>query len=189
LLNLILQWTLAHALGGAIVGFLESWRFQFMATLVFTGPIIGVCQWWLLRRILHPGRWWIFTTAIAWFLAMFVAIAGSLWLTPIVADLHERFGLWEVFWLNLVNGTVEMAVVGTVQWSMLFFQGWNGGFWILASALGGMLMGASGASLCAEICQALPSPLGGTLANAGAWAAYGVVTGGLLTWRSWNRRF
>jgi hypothetical protein len=189
LLNLILQWMLLNALGGAIVGFLEAWRFQFMATLVFTGPVIGVCQWWLLRRFLRPGRWWMFATAIGWWLAVSISISLNQVITPVVTTLYETFGLWEVFWLNTANGTLELAILGAVQWLVLFFTGWNGGFWIPASALGGLLMGATGAALCAEVCDALPSGFGLAIAEAGAWAAYGLVTGSLLTWRSWNRRY
>ena len=176
----VVWWAIANGIGGGLVNYLEANGFEFMATLVLTGPIVGVCQWLVLRRYLQRVRWWAVVSAIAWVLAVQVSILGSGFLTPIIDGLYRQFGLWEVFWVNLVNGFVWLGIFGTVQWFLLARQGWNPLPWLAATFLGGMVWGGTGAALCNAICGAIAGGFGSTLVGVAAWGVYGIITGLVL---------
>lgn len=179
-LRLLLWWALANGLGGAIAGFLEARHFQFLATLVLTGPILGICQWLVLRRYLGKVRWWPIATTLGWLLAMPIRIGARDILNPIINYLYTVGGLWEVFWLNVVNTPVTLAVLALVQWLVLRPRGLNAGWWVLASAVGGILNGAIGATTCAKVCSMLAVGVGLGISQGLGWLAYGVVTGVVL---------
>ncbi|HEY9818928.1 MAG TPA: hypothetical protein V6D20_24430 [Candidatus Obscuribacterales bacterium] len=176
-------WVGANFLGGFVVGLLENNGLQFMATLVLTGAIVGTAQWLVLKS--QGGfRWWPLASALGWIVSTLGVIALSGVYQSVAVLLWQAFGLWEVFWLNLVRE--PLVVMG-----MALAQGWilqqHGRFptgqvvptpwsWLLVSLLGGALQGAGSAALCALLCQSLPSLLVG-LVNGLGWAAYGLTTG------------
>ncbi|HSM80887.1 MAG TPA: hypothetical protein VLS96_04335 [Nodosilinea sp.] len=176
-------WVGANLVGGFVIGLLESNGLQFMATLVLTGAVVGTAQWLVLKP--QGGfRWWPLASALGWIVStLAVASLGGVY-QPVANLLWQTFGLWEVFWLNLVRA--PLAVVG-----MALAQGWllqrHGRFaagqaaptlwgWLGVSVLGAALQGAVSATLCALLCAVLPSLLVG-LVNGLGWAAYGLVTG------------
>ena len=179
-LKLLLWWALANGLGGAIVGFLEAWRFQFLATFVLTGPILGICQWLVLRRYLGKVRWWPIATTFGWLLAMQIRIGAGDLLDPIINFLYAVGGLWEVFWLNVVKTPVTLAVLAVVQWLVLRPRGPHVGLWVFASVVGGVFNGAIGATMCAKVCSLLAVGVGLGISQGLGWLAYGVVTGVVL---------
>lgn len=179
-LKLLLWWALANGLGGAIVGFLEARHFQFLATLVLTGPILGICQWLVLGRYLGKVRWWAMATTFGWLLAIQISIRARDLLDPTIDFLYAVGGLWEVFWLNVVNTAVRLAVLAVVQWLVLRPRGPNAGLWVLASAVGGVFNGAIGATICAKVCSLLAVGVGLGISQGLGWLAYGIVTGLVL---------
>ena len=185
-----LWWTLASALGGATVGALEEGGFQFFATLVLTGPVIGVVQWLVIRRYIRAVGWWVVASTVGWYIGVNFRFLLVGILNPLIQSLWQKFGLWEVFWLNTVKEPVTLTVYGASQWLMLRRSLSRAGWWILASAVGGIVKGAVEATVCAVACQPIAASVrngqGGVMAAAlsygAGWAGYGVVTGLVLMW-------
>ncbi len=168
-------WVGANFLGGFVVGLLENNGLQFMATLVLTGAIVGTAQWLVLKP--QGGfRWWPLASALGWIVSTLAVTAlGGVY--QAVADLlWQSFGLWEVFWLNLVRAPLAIAGMALAQGWILQRHGRLPWGWLLVSLLGGALQGAVGAALCALLCPILPSLLVGLVHGLG-WAAYGLATG------------
>ncbi|NEP18279.1 MAG: hypothetical protein F6J97_15470 [Leptolyngbya sp. SIO4C1] len=175
-------WIAANLLGGFFVGLLENNGLQFMATLILTGAIVGSLQWWVLRQTESGLRWWPLVSALGWIASTFLMIFSQGLYSPVVNFLWQQFGLWEVFWLNLVTGPISILGMALAQGYLLSRRGRFIGPWLLASLLGGAAYGMVSASLCAAVCQALPTALVG-LVNGAGWAAYGLFTGAALLWR------
>ncbi|MFQ4140969.1 hypothetical protein [Chlorogloeopsis sp. ULAP02] len=184
--KMLLWWILANAIGGAVVGALEESGFQFLATLILTGPILGVAQWFVLRRYLRYGYWWILASTFGWLLGIQVRIAAGRILDPIVEMLLAVGEFGEVFWLNIVKEPVTVGGLGIAQWLILRHYSNQAGWWIFASILGGCVKGAISSAVCAAICQTLTMKLNAGIASAIAystgWAGSGLVTGIMLVW-------
>ncbi len=186
------QWTLAHAIGGGIVGALEGGQFQFFATLVLTGCILGIAQWLVLRREIRQASGWILASTLGWWLGVNLRIGSSGVLDPIVNWLFSTGALWETFWLNLVKQPVTAIALGGAQWLVLRRQFPRAGWWIVGSAVGGAVNGAFSAVLCAAACQPVSRFGGAVLSTAMTygvgWAGAGAVTGLVLMWLRQNRQ-
>lgn len=176
-----LTWSLANALGGAIVGALEASYFQFAATLLLTGPILGTAQWLVLRNILPRTGWWALASTLGWFVGIQVQIASNRLLDPLVAQLTSTGLAWEVFWLNLLKEPVVAAVLGSAQVWVLRRYVARAKVWILIAAIAGAVNGAVSATVCLVACQPVSAIAGGVAATAitmaAGWGAFGVVTG------------
>jgi hypothetical protein len=190
--KLLLWWVLANAVGGAIVGALEEGEFQFFATLVLTGPILGVAQWLVLRRYIRHTNWWVIASILGWYLGFPVTLVTREILNPILLEMLLAVSkLWEVFWLNAVNQLVTFTVLGVAQWLVLrqhLQQAW---WWILASSVGGFVNGAMSAAVCAAACQTIAmkvnAQMAGAIAHGSGWTGSGLVTGIMLVWLLPNR--
>ena len=176
-------WVGANLVGGFVIGLLENNGLQFVATLALTGAVVGTAQWSVLKS--RGGwRWWPLASALGWIVStLAVAGLGGVY-QPVAALLWQTFGLWEVFWLNLVREPLAVAGMALAQgwlWQRRdrFLSGqaaptaWG---WLGVSLLGAALQGAVSAALCAALCPILPRLLVG-LVNGLGWAAYGLVTG------------
>ncbi|MGF1497003.1 MAG: hypothetical protein ACFB8W_09300 [Elainellaceae cyanobacterium] len=176
-------WTLANLVGGFIAGFLENNGLQFAATLMLTGAIVGILQWLVLRLAMRQVRWWGLASALGWVGGSQVMIFGSPLYRPVVDFLWSTFGLWEVFWLNLVTGPTPVLGMAIAQVWILSrntqFSGRFLGSWIFVSAVAGVAQGGVSAAVCAAYCPILSASLVG-LVNGLGWAAYGIVTGLVL---------
>lgn len=150
-----------------------------MATLSLTGAITGSLQWLVLRDMGRPFRWWPVTSAVGWIASILTVSLGQDFYGPVVDALWDQFGLWEVFWLNLVRAPLWVLGMATAQSLILSRQLRVKGMWLIASLLGAALQGMVSAALCASIGQTLPSTLVGTVDGLG-WAAYGIITGIVL---------
>lgn len=112
--KLLLWWVLANAVGGAIVGALEEGGFQFFATLVLTGPILGVAQWLVLRRYIRHTNWWVIASILGWYLGFPVTLVTREILNPILLEMLLAVSKpWEVFWLNAVNSVSHFHCIGS----------------------------------------------------------------------------
>lgn len=165
---------MANLAGGFIVGFLENNGLQFMATLVLTGAIVGTMQWFVLR---NWGRFrgWPLASSIGWIISTVLNRLINSLTEPLANFLWHQAGLWEVFWINLINQPLWILGMAIAQSVFLARRG-AVGLWILASLIGAAANGAVSASLCAVWCQELPTALVG-IVNGLGWATYGVVTG------------
>lgn len=179
--SLWLWWTLATTIAGAIVGALEASGFQFIATIFFTGMLIGAAQWLVLRQYIPKAFWWIVVSALGWTFGLLL-VSSNITLDPLIQFLNT-LGLWYVFWMNLVKQPIVLTIFGTAQFPILrrFFH--KAHWWILVSALGGALAGA-GSSTVAYIFQLglLPAPFLTALSYGTGWLGYGIVTGICLQW-------
>jgi hypothetical protein len=101
--RLWLWWILASAASGAVVGALEEGGFQFFATLVLTGPLIGVAQWLVMRRYIRAAGWWVVASTLGWWIGINLRFLLVGILNPLIQSLWQEFGLWEVFWINTVR--------------------------------------------------------------------------------------
>jgi hypothetical protein len=180
--RLWLWWTLATTIAGAIVGALESSGFELVATMFFTGLLIGAAQWLVLRQYIPKAFWWIVVSAPGW---TFGLVLGSYYINlfnPLIQFLNT-LGAWYVFWMNLVIQPIVMAILGAAQFPILrrFVRKAHG--WILVSALGGALEGASGSTV-SYILQPglLPAAFSTALVYGSGWLGYGIVTGICLQW-------
>jgi len=173
-----------------MVGALEEGGLQFFATLVLSGPILGIAQWFVLRYELRGAGAWVLLSTVGWLVGTNLRLLLKGTLNLLVRSLLAIAGLWEVFWLNTVNEPVTLAVLGVAQWLMLRrYQG--AGWWIVASAAGGVVKGAVSSTVCALACQAVAlgikngqagSMVAAALSSGAGWAGYGAVTGIMLVW-------
>jgi hypothetical protein len=161
--------------GGFIAGFLENNGLQFMAPLVLTGAIVGTSQWLVLRHW-SGFRWWPLASAIGWIISTLINSLSYPLTNPVVQFLGEHVGLWEVFWLNVIDQPLWILGMAIAQALVLRQRGRPAKLWMLASLVGAALQGAISASLCAAFCQVLPVWLVG-IVNGLGWATYGLVTG------------
>ena len=159
--------------------------------LVLRGFIIGAAQWLVLRhyfgeRLGRSALWWIPATGAGMVLSTVVLLLPPIHgtLSNFYAALYQQFGLWEVFWINLLQEGLLWGLVGVLQWLVL--RRWIGaGLWIGLSILGGALMGMTAAATCYMACGAQIGPwnTGVILPDAAAWGVFGTVTGYGL-WRA-----
>jgi hypothetical protein len=176
-----ITWIVANALGGLLVGTLEAGGLQFAATLVLSGPILGAVQWLVLKRALRIGPIWILGSTVGWLAGTALSMAASPLVAPLVAALLNSFGQWEVLWLNAINQTLILTVLGLAHWAMLRQRIPGAGWWIVASALAGLAQGTAQASFCAAACEPITTSLGSMVATgltySIGWMAYSIVTG------------
>lgn len=179
--SLWLWWTLATTIAGAIVGALEASGFQFIATIFFTGMLIGAAQWLVLRQYIPKAFWWIVVSALGWTFGLLL-VSPNVTLDPLIQFLN-MLGLWYVFWMNLVKQLIVLAILGATQFPILRRFVRKAHWWILVSAFGGALAGA-GSSTVAYILHPglLPAPFSTALAYGSGWLGYGIVTGICLQW-------
>ncbi|MBD1848795.1 hypothetical protein H6F87_02020 [Cyanobacteria bacterium FACHB-502] len=188
MLPTLLQWLLLHTLAGLTIGALEASQFQFMATLIFSGLLVGVAQWFVLRHVLRKAFRWIWVSAIGWLIGVQLMIWLGGWLDLIVAHLTQLGG-GEVFWLNVVKQPIALLGMGTAQ-SLLLPSLWRRTGekarcrWIVASGIAGAIQGGSSALFCATFCPAFTGQLGTILTTAivygVGWFSYSAIVAFLL---------
>lgn len=179
--RLWLWWTLATTIAGAIVGALEASGFQLVATIFFTGLLIGAAQWLVLRQYILKAFWWIVVSTLGWTFGL-VLVAPNETFDPLIPFL-VTLGIWRVFGMRLVTQPIVLAIFGAAQFPILNRFVRKAHWWILVSALGGVLEGAT-SSTVAYILQPglLPAPLPTALSYGAGWLGYGIVTGICLQW-------
>jgi hypothetical protein len=178
--RLWLWWTLATTIAGAITGALEASGFQFIATIFFTGMLIGAAQWLVLRQYIPKAFWWIVVSTLGWTFGL-VLVAPNETFDPLIQFL-STLGLWYVFWMNLVKHSIVLAIFGAAQFPILRRFVRKAHWWILVSALGGALDGASGSTVAYILPGLLPVPFTTALSYGAGWLGYGIVTGICLQW-------
>ncbi|MEO1377342.1 MAG: hypothetical protein AAFW70_24285 [Cyanobacteria bacterium J06635_10] len=178
-----LTWLLATGAGGAFIGYMAL-PTDFFWELIASGFVVGIFQWVILRRYINSAIWWIPLSGFGWILGTYLLIFTNGILKPLVELLTSVGGLWEVFWLNVTSQPINFTVFGFAQWLVLRRHFRHAGYWILASALSGIVSGAVGSYVCAVACQIG----GGTISNAARWAASGAITGIVLVWLVENHR-
>jgi hypothetical protein len=179
--RLWLWWTLATTIAGAIVGALEgSFYFQLTATVFFTGLLIGPAQWLVLRQYMPKAFWWIVVSALGWTFGLTLVSSYITLFDPLIPFL-VTLGIWRVF-SSLVYETIVLAILGAAQFPILrrFFR--KAHWWILVSALGGALKGASSSTVAYILPGLLPPPFTTALSYGAGWLGYGIVTGICLQW-------
>ncbi|MEM1253926.1 MAG: hypothetical protein AAGI69_15965 [Cyanobacteria bacterium P01_H01_bin.21] len=188
--KLFLAWIFANAIGGFLVGFLESNGAQFLATLFLSGAILGTSQWLIFRWLNAKSlRWtlWPVVSALGWI----VGVMLSLLVSPIkdVVLLPLQDSAWELFWINLINQPMFIFGMAIAQGIILSYHARHRlralGVWLLASCTGAALHGAIGVILCRSVCQIQPIGLG--IVESKGWGLYGIITGIALLWVLPNR--
>ncbi|MEZ4732272.1 MAG: hypothetical protein R3E79_34590 [Caldilineaceae bacterium] len=179
----LVGWIGVNLLGGAVGGILEE-RFQFLGTLVLFGTPLGVAQWLLLRRYIPRAWLWALVLVLGWPVANLITIAVDPLLYPIIQTLRATGLLWEVFWLNLVRWPVVLLIIGLLQGFLLTPRRRTVPLWLLANLVGGLVVGATGATVCYQVCSVITQSAGvlttGAVLGAATWAAYAIVTGRVL---------
>ena len=189
--KLFLAWILANAIGGFIVGFLESNGAEFLATLFLSGAILGTSQWLIFRALnARSLRWtlWPVVSALGWIVGVMLSILAMPLVDAVLSPIQDSF--WELFWSNLINGPMYISCMAIAQGMILSYHARHRlramGVWLLASCTGAALHGAIGVILCRSVCQILPSELVGIIDSKG-WGLYGIITGIALLWVLPNR--
>lgn len=183
LLPLLAGWIVVNFLGGALGGLLEA-RLQFLGTLVLVGSTVGVLQWFLLRRYLTHPVGWAWAMVLGWPLGSLLRVAMGDFFTPLMTTLTLKGWLWEVFWLNLFEMPVTLAVIGLLQALWLPPRCQTVPSWLLANIVGGAALGGVGATVCFYACDAITGVAGATttglVLGALSWSGYALVTGPVL---------
>lgn len=163
-------WVVAVTIAGAIVGLLEGSFFQFGATLIFTGLILGIGQWLVLRRVGMSWHWMV-ATASGWVFGTFVTMAIPI--GGIANSLAQNVGMWEVFWLNLIQMPFWVLLLAIGQWWLLrnYKNAW---LWILFTLIGGMVQG--GISSIAASWDVFSGAINTAFIYGLGWFAYGIIT-------------
>lgn len=176
-LSLFLVWLAAQAIAGFIIGALEGGGFQFMATLFFTGPILGVAQWLVLRRYFPGLRWWAVVTTAGWIGGVYLGLIPTSIITPFTQD---------ATWPYVLRDALQLGIMSLTQFFMLKPLGRRAGWWIPTNIIGGIIQRQAGIAVCAAVCRPVLTDVGGSIATgvsyAGGWLGYGLVTGLFLVW-------
>jgi len=180
--RLWLWWTLATTIAGAIVGALEASGFELVATIFFTGLLIGAAQWLVLRQYIPKAFWWIVVSTQGWTFGLGLVSSFTPLFDPLIPFL-VTLGIWRVFGMRLVTQPIVLAIFGAAQFPILTRFVRKAEWWILVRALGGALDGAS-SSIVSYILQPglLPAPFSTALGYGAGWLSYGIVTGSCLQW-------
>ncbi|HEY9639739.1 MAG TPA: hypothetical protein V6C57_04610 [Coleofasciculaceae cyanobacterium] len=177
-----LWWTWATTIAGAIVGVLETSGFELVATIFFTGLLIGTAQWLVLRQYIPKAFWWIVVSTLGWTFGLVLMSYYTTLFEPLIQFLRT-LGAWEVFWTNLVKQPIVLAIFGAAQFPILRRFVRKAHWWLLVSALGGALDGASGSTVAYILQPGLPpAPFSTALSYGAGWLGYGIVTGICLQW-------
>ncbi|MGD1953476.1 MAG: hypothetical protein ACFB14_28090 [Leptolyngbyaceae cyanobacterium] len=184
--KLFLAWIFANAIGGFLVGFLESNGAQFLATLFLSGAILGTSQWLIFRGLNAKGlRWtlWPVVSALGWITGVMLSLLVSPIKDAVLSPLQDS--AWELFWSNLISQPMYIFGMAIAQGMILSYHARHRlraiGVWLLASCLGAALHGAIAVLLCRSVCQTLPRALIGIIDSKG-WGLYGIITGIALLW-------
>jgi hypothetical protein len=179
--RLWLWWTLATTIAGAIVGVLEASGFELTATIFFTGLLIGSAQWLVLRQYIPRAFCWIVVSTLGWTLGL-VLVSPNVTLDPLIQFLNT-LGAWEVFWMNLVKQPIVLAIFGAAQFPILRRFVRKAYWWILVTALGGAVQGATSSTVAYILHpELLPAPFPTASIYGSGWLGYGIVTGICLQW-------
>lgn len=182
-MQLWLFWILATGASGAFIGYMAA-PTDFFWELIASGFVVGIAQWFILRRYIKSASWWIPLSGFGWILGIYLTIFTRDFVESLVKFLTSYGGFWEVFWLNITKEPINFAVLGFAQWLLLRRHFRYAGWWILASALSGAFRGGIGSYVCAVACKIG----GGIISNGAGWAASGAITGIVLVWLVDNHR-
>jgi len=176
-------WVVANGIGGALGGLLEA-RLEFLGTLVLVGSMVGACQWLFLRHKLARPALWAWAMAIGWLLGNLLRVTVGSAISPLAQELTLRGWLWEVFWLNVLQLPVTLAVIGLLQGLLLTPRRRAVPGWVLINLIGGAILGGVGATFCLHFCDRVTATAGmmttGLLLGALSWIGYALVTGPVL---------
>lgn len=175
-LTLWLLWLLATASGGSLIGALSA-PTDFFWYLFMTGFVVGVAQWLVLRRYLPYAGWWILASGFGWLLGIIVSIMAREITADIFALLESVSRLWWVRLLGVVSRTMEGAGLGVGQWLVLRRHTQRAGWWVIASAIGGVVSGGVARACASEIPVRVSA-----LCDGVGWAGSAAVTGIALVW-------
>lgn len=169
-------WILISVACGALSQFLE---------LFWISALLGFAQWLILRRyIRHIGNWILASTlggCIGFGICIIVvsAFKAGAWISTMTPGRWlEVAGVLvnkQVFWNNVLGLSLMWAVVGIAQWLVLRSHIERAKWWVLASAVGGVVLGVVTVFISAVTHIAV-------LATAVGWLGYGAVTGIVLVW-------
>jgi hypothetical protein len=130
----------------------EDYLFGY-AFIPWFGIILGVVQYFLLRRKLAPGGWWILMTALGWSLAW-------LWMLLVYSPVGN-IRLPGSIWLFTFVGIFIGGWMGVAQWLLLRGHVPHAVWWIPANILGfgtaGYLFGDISYPVQAFVALSMPS--------------------------------
>jgi Na+/H+-dicarboxylate symporter len=120
-------------------------------------------------------------STLGWTLGL-VLVSPNVILDPLIQFL-STLGAWYVFWMNLVKQPIVLAIFGAAQFPILRRFVRKAHWWILVSALGGALKGATSSTVAYILHpELLPAPFPTALSYGSGWLGYGIVTGICLQW-------
>lgn len=168
-----LQWTIAAMIAGLLT------RATHPRTLILTGLIFGLGQWFVLYPVLRSGNWlahalWLPATAISGLVGyLMIASLGVRVLGPVLIAYTAPY---ENFASHLIFLTFLWMVIGLGQWPLLRGVLPHSARWILSSAGGGATGALIDLLLLTLGIEIYTSLLVGMLAGGG----YGVVMGRMI---------
>lgn len=178
----VVLWLLANGVAGAVVGGISPFLPRLISILA-TPLAFGLCQWLVVRPHFAPGRWWFWMTAggVFAFAPSSLALLGSPQAQTVLQEVApEPARVLPLAVMGLIGG----LVLGLVQWYSLSHYVRRAGWWLLASAAGGVPLGPTvgvlylviitGTSFGDPAAQALICALGGL--------GYALPTGITLAW-------
>ncbi len=193
-----LQWMLASTLGWAVGGaalFLGPWMLSGLWTFTAAGlvagtmggAVAGALQWLVLRGRLARAGWWIAASTVGWAVGGIMLEAGRAGVAALPGEIPGWFlgGFLGGF------GVVGGVVAGFLQWLVLRRQLAQAGWWIVASAGGGVagrtMLGigiAVGLVIDKTLGGAIDTLVVGVVAVSGSvdGAVGGAITGAVLVW-------
>lgn len=123
-----------------VVGFVYAPDIPIPLVLVGISLVVGMIQWLaFIPRIKH-SYWWILATALGWFVAEFSFIF-YIWAAE---DAWPTIDFDSIAWYILILvGATAGAVIGLLQWLVMWRQVRGAGWWILGSVLGWSTVGCA----------------------------------------------
>jgi hypothetical protein len=99
-----------EASSGATAPIIPDWQIYLLAIgmgLVL-GPILGLAQWWVLRRHVARALWWLPANALAWGVGMLVIFVAA-------GNMGENWAAWQMVAFGLTLLALAGAAVGAVH--------------------------------------------------------------------------
>ncbi len=124
---------------GAFTCFLLS---AVLAAAITLGGVVGVAQWWVLRRLIRRSKWWILVTALGWpGVAVTMAALAD---TSIPAPVGNPDGTFsqrtildnaQSIILVVISVLLAAAFLGFLQWLVLRLSLRSAVWWVLMNVL------------------------------------------------------
>ncbi len=135
--HFVLWWVVANTVTLGCI----AW---FQTTLLLSTTLLAIAQWVVIRRYIYHAGWWAIVSSVgamaSLILSAFVGIRGEVSGTFLSKALGAEPVMTEIRLVTMaLTGPVGGGLLGCAQWLVLRCSVQRAGWWVVASATGGLV--------------------------------------------------